>query len=99
MTFRWVNGKLVDLEDHPKMMERWVREDKRFDVGDKVIILDKSHDKSIVGYEWDSRFDKLIGRTRTIERRVINYYGYLCGYKLKNCPGYFSPDFLMRKGK
>ena len=96
-TFRWVKDKLVDIEDHPKIADRWMKEGKYFDIGDKVVVLDKHDDKPIVGYEWDPRFEKQIGHTRTIKSRVVNYYGYICGYRLKKCPGIYSPDFLMRK--
>lgn len=95
--FRWNGNKLIDLEDRPKMMERWVKEGKLFSAGDKVIILDKRGYRTDIGYGWEDSMDKLVGRTRTVERRIVNYYGYCVGYRLKGCAGIFSPDFLMRK--
>lgn len=95
-TYRWFGNKLVDIEDDPKMLPRWIAEGKLFNVGDRVRILDRSEYKAIVGYEWDEKFAPLIGKTRKIERRIINYYGYVVGYRLKNTAGIFNPDFLER---
>lgn len=95
-TYRWFGNKLVDIEENPKMHERWIAEGKMFSVGDRVRILDGSDVKNIVGYEWDEKMAPLIGKTRKVERRIVNYYGYLVGYRLKSTAGIFNPDFLER---
>lgn len=97
MTFRWIDNKLVDIEDKPKMNERWLREDKLFVPGDQVVILDKRGYKDDIGYSWKDSMNALIGKKRTVAKQVINYYGYCVGYRLKNCAGIFNPDFLKRK--
>ena len=79
------------------MWDKWIEEDKDFDVGDRVVILDKRGYDPEVGYGWQPSMDRLIGRTRTVAKRVINYYGYCVGYRLKNCAGVFSPEILTRK--
>lgn len=84
-------------EKNPKMDKRWVDEDKFFSPGDKVVILDKRGYHNDVGYGWIPSMDGLIGRTRTIEKRIVNFYGYCVGYRLKGCAGIFNPDFLIRK--
>ena len=84
-------------EINPEMDERWVEEDKFFSPGDKVVILDKRGTHYNIGYEWKPSMDKLIGRTRTVEKRIINFYGYCVGFRLKGCAGIFRPDFLIRK--
>ncbi len=96
MTLRWVGSNLIDIEENATISDSWKRQGKLFDVGDKVKILDGSNTKEIVGYEWEPEFAKYIGKIRTIEQRVINYYGYIVGYRLKNVPGIWSPDFLTR---
>lgn len=97
--FRQIDGQMVHADEYgrPEMAKRWMEEDKQFLPGDRVIILDKRGYKPDIGYGWDDRMDKLIGRTRTIRKMVINFYGYCVGYRLKNCAGVFSPEFLMRK--
>ena len=95
-TFRWFDGKLIDIEENPQMLDRWVKEGKLFSVGDRVRILDGSHEYVPVGYEWKEKMAPLIGKTRKIERRIVNYYGYVVGYRLKNTAGIFNPDFLER---
>lgn len=96
MTLRWVGSHLIDIEENATISDSWKRQDKLFEVGDKVKILDGSNIKEIVGYEWEPEFSQYIGRIKVIEQRVINYYGYIVGYRLKGVPGIWSPDFIIR---